>query len=129
MRSQLERRHLYLIRNGVKCFSGVNRDTPSIVSHGMTTCWLEERPTPSLTRPMETYMQTLNYKVGKWHAEALLEELEMGKLMAIISVTGEKGNAWASSKHTVVFDHQQGVDKSDETEILVRRLLIDRYGV
>ncbi len=74
-------------------------------------------------------MQTLNYKVGKWHAEALLEELEMGKLMAIISVTGEKGNAEACSKHTVVFDHQQGADKNDETEILVRRILIDRYGI
>ena len=73
-------------------------------------------------------MQTLSYTVGHWRAEAQLEELETGKLMAIISVTDDKGSASGRSKHTVVFEHQQGMDKSEETETLVRRLLRERYG-
>lgn len=74
-------------------------------------------------------MQTLSYTVGNWRAEAQLEELETGKLMAVISVTDEKGNASAGSKHTVVFDHQQGKDKGEETEFLVRMLLREKYGI
>jgi len=73
-------------------------------------------------------MQTLNYTVGPWHAQALLEEVEPGKLMAVISVTDDKGTALHDSKHTVVFEHQQGEDKTKETEQLVRRLLRERYG-
>ncbi|KRB66350.1 hypothetical protein [Noviherbaspirillum sp. Root189] len=74
-------------------------------------------------------MQTLNYTVGPWHAEALLEEVEPGKLMAVISVTDDKGTALHDSKHTVVFDHEQGQDKAKETEQLVKHLLQERYGV
>lgn len=74
-------------------------------------------------------MQTLSYNLGPWRAEAHLEELETGKLMAIISVTDEKGTKTADSKHTVVFEHQAGMDKRDETEVLVRRLLRERYGM
>jgi len=73
-------------------------------------------------------MQTLSYVVGNWHAVAQLEDLEMGNLMAIISVTDEKGTAKSGSKHTVVFEHQPGMDKRDETESLVRQLLRRRYG-
>lgn len=74
-------------------------------------------------------MQSLSYNVGKWHAEALLEELETGKLMAVISVTDEKGTASAGSQHTVVFELEEGEDKKVGTEMLVRRLLEERYGV
>lgn len=73
-------------------------------------------------------MHTLSYTVGNWQAEAQLEELETGKLMAVISVTDRKGNVKAGSKHTIVFEHQQGMDKSVETETLVRQLLRERYG-
>lgn len=73
-------------------------------------------------------MQTLNYTVGNWHAEAQLEELETGKLMAIISVADGSGSPSGRSQHTVVFDHQQGRDKKEETESLVRQLLRQRYG-
>lgn len=74
-------------------------------------------------------MQTLSYTVGHWHAEAHLEELETGKLMAVISVTDDKGEAGGDSRHTVVFEHQAGMDKRKETEVLVRRLLRQRYGI
>lgn len=73
-------------------------------------------------------MQSLSYNVGNWRAEALLEEVETGKLMAIISVSDAKGNTATRSRHTVVFDHEDGKDKREETEVLVRRLLQERYG-
>ncbi|MGE5622897.1 MAG: hypothetical protein ACM3WS_07070 [Bacillota bacterium] len=74
-------------------------------------------------------MQTLSYTVGPWRAEAHVEELETGKLMAVISVTDDKGTAHADSRHTVVFEHQAGMDMGHETEALVRRLLRERYGI
>lgn len=74
-------------------------------------------------------MQTLSYTVGQWRAKAHLEELETGKLMAIISVTDDTGATRTGSKHTVVFEHQAGMDKRRETEVLVRRLLQGRYGI
>lgn len=73
-------------------------------------------------------MQTLNYTVGNWHAQAQLEELETGKLMAIISVADGNGSPAGRSQHTVVFDHEQGMDAREETETLVRRLLREHYG-
>lgn len=73
-------------------------------------------------------MQTLRYTLGNWRAEAQLEELETGKLMAVISVTDQTNTALGGSKHTVVFDHQQGMDKNEETESLVRQLLREKYG-
>lgn len=74
-------------------------------------------------------MQTLIYTVGPWHAQAQLEELDTGKLMAIISVTDEQGDERRASRHTIVFDHKQGEDTKDETEQLVRKLLRERYGI
>ncbi|NEX62300.1 hypothetical protein [Noviherbaspirillum galbum] len=72
-------------------------------------------------------MQTLSYKVGQWRAEAQLEELETGKLMAIISVSDEKQSQREQSRHTVVFDHDAGMDKTLETEVLVNRILRHHY--
>jgi hypothetical protein len=74
-------------------------------------------------------MQTLSYTVGQWRAEAQLEELETGKLMAVISVIDNKGARRDPSRHTVVFDHVAGMDKKHETEILVNKILRNRYGV
>lgn len=74
-------------------------------------------------------MQTLKYTVGPWHAQAQLEELETGKLMAIISVSDDEDDASHESRHTIVFEHQEGQDTKEETEQLVRRLLHDHYGV
>lgn len=73
-------------------------------------------------------MQSLSYHVGRWRAEAQLEELATGKLMAVISVTDEEGTTTTRSLHTVVFEHEDGKDKWEETESLVRRLLGERYG-
>jgi uncharacterized protein YndB with AHSA1/START domain len=73
-------------------------------------------------------MQTLNCTIGKWRAEARVQEVEYGKLMAIISVTGDGGNPAGQSKHTVVFEHEDGNDTLEETRVLVQRLLHARYG-
>lgn len=73
-------------------------------------------------------MQQLKYALGHWQADALLEELEPGKLMAIISVTAGKDASQPDSRHTIVFEHQQDQDKLKETEMLVRRLLRERYS-
>lgn len=73
-------------------------------------------------------MQSMTYSVGNWRAEAQLEELETGKLMAVISVVDDKGTVSTRSSHTIVFEHEEGQDKREETEALVRRLLIERYG-
>ena len=74
-------------------------------------------------------MQTLSYTLGKWRAYARVEEVEKGKLMAVISVTDSNGNPKSVSQHTVVFDHEIGKDTERETEILVHRLLNEKYGV
>lgn len=74
-------------------------------------------------------MQSMIYSVGNWRAEALLEELETGKLMAVISLMDEKGSTSTRSRHTVVFEHEEGQDKRKETEAVVRRLLQQRYGL
>lgn len=73
-------------------------------------------------------MQTLSYDIGSWHAEAMLQQLDPGKLMAVISVTHGNGIQGAS-RHTVVFEHCEGQDTAIETEALVRRLLHNRYGL
>jgi hypothetical protein len=78
---------------------------------------------------MQSEMQTLNCKVGNWRAQARVQEVEAGKLMAVISVTDESGRIAADSKHTVVFDHTAGMDTLEETEELVQKLLYARYGI
>ena len=74
-------------------------------------------------------MQTLSFIIGNWRAEAQLEELEPGKLMAVISVTDHRDGVCGGSKHTIVFEHNHGEDKRKETEALVRQLLCERYGL
>lgn len=73
-------------------------------------------------------MQDLKYTIGHWQAHARLEEIEPGKLLAVISVIDEKGAAQPDSRYTVVFDHHPGQDKVKETEMLVQQLMRDRYG-
>lgn len=73
-------------------------------------------------------MQSMSYSVGNWCAEAQLEELETGKLMAVISLMDDKGTVSTRSHHTIVFQHEEGKDTRKETEALVRRLLKERYG-
>lgn len=73
-------------------------------------------------------MQTLSYNVGNWHAEAQLEELDTGNLMAVISVVDQTNAGHGESRHTVVFQHEQGMDMNAETESLVRKLLREKYG-
>lgn len=78
---------------------------------------------------MQSQTQTLNCRVGNWRAEAQVQEIETGKLMAVISVRDESGRMAADSKHTVVFEHQAGCDSLEETKSLVQRLLHARYGI
>jgi hypothetical protein len=78
---------------------------------------------------MQSEMQTLNCKIGNWRAEARVQEIESDKLMAMISVTDESGAVKGGSKHTVVFEHEAGRDKLEETEGVVKRILHARYGI
>lgn len=73
-------------------------------------------------------MDTLNYVVGYWRAEARVQQVESGKLMAVICVTDMEGSEASHSRHTAVFDHQEGKDKGKETEAVVQRILHERYG-
>lgn len=78
---------------------------------------------------MHSEMQTLNCKLGNWRAEARVQEIEIDKLMAVISVIDESGTTKGGSKHTVVFEHEAGRDKLEETEDVVKRILHARYGI
>lgn len=77
---------------------------------------------------MQGDMQTLDCNVGMWRAQAQVQEVESGKLMAVISVTDERRKNAGNSKYTVVFEHQEGVEPLEETRLLVQRLLQERYG-
>lgn len=74
-------------------------------------------------------MNTVNYVVGHWCAEARIEEVDAGKLMAMISVSDARGDPAGNSRHTAVFDHQAGGDAGKETEAVLQRILHDRYGI
>ncbi|MDB5729174.1 MAG: hypothetical protein JWQ00_2379 [Noviherbaspirillum sp.] len=78
---------------------------------------------------MQGDMQTLDCNVGTWRAHAHVQEVETGKLMAVISVTDDSGKAAGDSRHTVVFEHQPGYEPLEETRLLVQRLLQERYGI
>jgi hypothetical protein len=78
---------------------------------------------------MQGDMQTLDCNVGIWRAQGHVQEVETGKLMAVISVTDDSGKKAGDSKHTVVFDHQEGHEPLEETRMLVQRLLQERYGI
>jgi hypothetical protein len=80
-----------------------------------------------MTHSWRSTMQTLHYTVGPWRAQAQLEELETGKLMAVIDVIGESADVSSGSRHTVVFERDTGMDKAQQTENLVKQLLQDRY--
>jgi hypothetical protein len=73
-------------------------------------------------------MQTLNCTVGHWRAKAQIQEVESGKLMAVIRVTDERGTIPGESRHTVVFEHKDGNDTLEETRSMVQHLLHARYG-
>jgi hypothetical protein len=74
-------------------------------------------------------MDTLSCVVGHWRAEARIQEVEAGKLMAVIRVTDGTGSMAGYSRHTAVFDHLDGQDRRLETEAVVQRILHARYGI
>ena len=74
-------------------------------------------------------MQTMNYRIGSWRAEARVEEVNPGKLMAVISMDNDQDNASCCSRHTVVFENEEGKDHREQTKMLVHRLLHQRYGL
>jgi hypothetical protein len=78
---------------------------------------------------MQNGMQMLDCKVGNWTAHAQVQEVDAGKLMAVISVTDESGKVAADSRPTVVIEHMEGMDSLEETEELVQKLLQARYGM
>lgn len=72
-------------------------------------------------------MQTFNYQIGPWSAQANVMQVDGSKLMAMIKVSGNGDLDEVTSQHTIVFDHQQGMDAIEETKILMNDLLNPRY--
>ncbi len=73
-------------------------------------------------------MQFLECNIGTWKAQARIQEIDSGKIMAVIS-TRDRSNANAiQSRHTLVFDHQPGSDQVEETKIQLQKILQNRYG-
>ncbi len=72
-------------------------------------------------------MQKLCYEIGNWRADAALEHIEPDKLMAVIFLSNRSAGE-AGSRHTIVFDHVDGLDAADATEALIRHLVREHYG-
>lgn len=72
-------------------------------------------------------MQSFNYHIGPWEARASILQVDDGKLMAMIQVSGNGDVDKVASQHTIVFDHQQGMDAIEETKIIMKDLLNLRY--
>lgn len=70
-------------------------------------------------------MQSFSYPIGQWNAHAEIMRVDKNKLMAMIKVSGEENKI--VSRHTVVFDHQQGLDVIEETKLVMKNLLAERY--
>lgn len=74
---------------------------------------------------MEKYFEC---DFGPWIAQARIQAVDNGKIMAIISTVNRHNIKAPESRHTVVFEHQPGLDSTEETRTLVRKILQDRYG-
>lgn len=72
-------------------------------------------------------MQSFNYQIGPWKARANVMHVDDSKLMAMIKVCGDGDLDAVTSQHTIVFDHQQGMDEIEETKTLMKDLLSPRY--
>ncbi len=73
-------------------------------------------------------MQYFECTIGSWIARAKIQLIDNGKIMAVISTTNRHNSKAPESRHTVVFDHQPGLDSTDETRTLVEKILQQRYG-
>lgn len=73
-------------------------------------------------------MQNLNYTLGNWQANARVQQVDNGKLMAIISVSDRQADAKVQSRHTAVIEHEEGQDSIEVTRKLVQRLIRAQYG-
>jgi len=74
-------------------------------------------------------MQTFCCRYGDWHAEVRVEEVQPGRLMAVIVVAAGNRNGTPASLHTVVFEHAGDADPVAETERVMQSLLLARYGM
>ena len=72
-------------------------------------------------------MQNLHYRIGSWEANADILQVDDGKLMAMIKVWGNHNEEQVSSQHTVVFEHRRGMDAVEETRLIMKDLLEQRY--
>lgn len=73
-------------------------------------------------------MQLVKCSIGNWEAEARIQEVDNGKTLAIISAHDQHSHHLAESKHTVVFEHQPGYDRMEETKNLMQKIFLSRYG-
>lgn len=72
-------------------------------------------------------VQTSNFQLGDWQAQANLHEVGNGTMMAVISACNIHDCKGTTARHTVVFDDRDQRTTLDEKTGLIRRLLQDRY--
>lgn len=75
----------------------------------------------------EARMQSFDYHIGHWKAHTSIIPVDGCKLMAMIKVSGDDDQDLVCSRHTVVFEHEQGSDVIEETKRLMTALLKQRY--
>lgn len=68
-------------------------------------------------------MQTVKHNVGIWKAEAKVQKINGGKLLAMISAIAAHDDYPIESKHIAVFDHVKGHDEEEETRQVMERIL------
>ncbi len=73
-------------------------------------------------------MQYLECNIGTWKAQARIQEADGGKIMAVISTRDQSSANAGESVHTLVFDHEPGSDRLEETKMQLKKILQDRYG-
>ena len=74
-------------------------------------------------------MQAISCNFGQWRASADIHEVDDDKLMAVISVTEDDSPENLMSKHTVVFDHEEGRDMLEETKDVMEQLFSGRRRI
>lgn len=72
-------------------------------------------------------MESINIDIGNWTAKAKIQETDSDTVIIMISVESKNGEI-EESKHTVVFEHKDGVDQTEEAREMVLRLLKERYS-
>jgi hypothetical protein len=87
---------------------------------------IHERPQRASIMERES-VQILKYQVGMWEVEAKLEAVDDIKRIAVVCAVAGQGAGAIESRHTIVFDHVQGVDDAEETKAVTAKVLLKSH--